>query len=75
LGGQVRQVLAEWQQGMALLLEASSQKLSFSYAQNQLRIRARQVIKGMKTSHGFSLVLHWQVDSGRMLGYGVQVTA
>jgi hypothetical protein len=60
---------------MVFPLEASGQKLSFSYAQNQLRIRARQVIEGMKTSHGFSLLPHWQVDSGRMLRDGVQVTA
>jgi hypothetical protein len=56
LGGQVRQVLAEWQQGMVWPLEASGQKLSFSYAQNQLWIRARQVIDGMKTSQEFSLL-------------------
>jgi hypothetical protein len=71
LGGQERQVLAEWQQGMVWPLGVYGQKLSFSYTQNQSWIRASQVIDGMKASHGFSLLPLWQVDSGGMLRHGV----
>jgi hypothetical protein len=60
---------------MAWPLEVSGQELFFSYAQKKSRIRTSQVTDGIKASHGFSLLSFWQVDSGKMLGHGIQVAA